>query len=76
MYKPFPVFSLQGDAYECGLQHGTQAADRVAKTIGYYLPAFARQAKQSVTTSFYFSAGTIVRLPNHMRRKRPSFSTN
>jgi isopenicillin-N N-acyltransferase like protein len=47
MYKPFPVISLEGTAYECGLQHGTAAAERVAKTIGYYLPAFLRQAKLS-----------------------------
>ncbi len=47
MYAPFPVISIEGDAYECGLQHGRAAADRVAKTIDYYLPAFLRQAKLS-----------------------------
>ena len=48
MYQPFPVVSIEGDAYECGLQHGTAAADRVARTIGFYLPAFVRQAKLSL----------------------------
>lgn len=33
-------------------------------------------AKPSAAASCYFSAGKIVRLPNHMRRKSPSFSTN
>ena len=45
MHQPFPVFSLEGDAYECGRQHGAAAADRVAKTVEHYLPAFVRQAK-------------------------------
>ena len=31
MYPPFPVISIEGDAYECGLQHGSAAAARVAK---------------------------------------------
>lgn len=48
MYKPFPVISIEGDAYECGVQHGSAAAERVAKTIGYYLPTFVRQAKLSL----------------------------
>lgn len=39
-YRPFPVLTLDGDAYECGVQHGTDAADRVAKTIEIYLSAF------------------------------------
>ena len=42
MYKPFPVISIEGDAYECGLQHGTAAVARVANTVDHYLPAFAR----------------------------------
>ena len=45
MYKPFPVISIEGDAHECGEQHGAQAADRVAKTIEFYLPSFVSQAK-------------------------------
>ncbi len=45
LYKPFPVISIEGDAFECGLQHGQAAAARVAKTIDYYLPAFVRSAK-------------------------------
>ena len=44
MYPPFPVISIEGDAYECGLQHGAAAADRVAKTIDFYLPSFVKQA--------------------------------
>ena len=47
MYKPFPVISIEGDAYECGLQHGTAAAARVANTVDHYLPAFARSTKLS-----------------------------
>ena len=45
MYQPFPVISIEGDAHECGVQHGMAAADRVAKTIDFYLPAFVREAK-------------------------------
>lgn len=44
MYKPFPVISIEGDPYSCGEQYGAAAADRVAKTIDFYLPTFARQA--------------------------------
>jgi len=35
-YKPFPVLSIEGDARECGVQHGEQAAERVARTIDIY----------------------------------------
>jgi hypothetical protein len=35
MYQPFPVISIEGDAHECGVQHGMAAADRVAKTIDF-----------------------------------------
>ena len=45
MYKPFPVINIEGDAHECGEQHGAKAADRVAKTIEFYLPSFVKQAK-------------------------------
>ena len=45
MYRPFPVISLEGDAHECGEQHGANAAERVAKTIDFYLPSFVSQAK-------------------------------
>lgn len=48
MYQPFPVISIEGDAHECGVQHGIAAADRVAKTIDFYLPAFVREAKLSL----------------------------
>lgn len=44
MYKPFPVISIEGDAYVCGEQHGVAAGERVASTIDFYLPAFVRQA--------------------------------
>ena len=47
-YKPFPVYSIEGDARECGEQYGAQAADRVARTIEIYLSAFGRQAKLSL----------------------------
>ena len=43
-YKHFPVLTLEGDAYECGMQHGAGAAERVAKTIEIYLSAFGQQA--------------------------------
>jgi len=42
-YRPFPVLTLDGDAYECGVQHGTDAADRVARTIEIYLSAFDQE---------------------------------
>ena len=45
MFAPFPVISIEGDPHECGRQHGNAAADRVAKTIEFYLPSFVRQAK-------------------------------
>ena len=45
MTAPIPVYDIEGDAYDCGVSHGRQAADRVARTIDIYLPAFARQAK-------------------------------
>lgn len=44
-YAPFPVYSLEGDARECGVQHGELAADRVAKTIEFYLGVFGRHSK-------------------------------
>jgi isopenicillin-N N-acyltransferase-like protein len=43
-YPPFPVISIEGDARECGVQYGEQAADRVARTIEIYLSAFGSQA--------------------------------
>lgn len=48
MYTPFPVISIEGDAHECGAQHGAQAADRVAHTIQFYLGVFGRQSKLSL----------------------------
>lgn len=45
MHKPFPIYDIEGDAYECGVSHGRQAAERVARTLEIYLPAFSRQAK-------------------------------
>jgi isopenicillin-N N-acyltransferase like protein len=47
-YKPFPVLTLEGDAYECGLQHGAGVPERVAKTIEIYLSAFDEQAGLSL----------------------------
>ena len=47
-YKPFPVISIEGDAHECGLQHGQRAAERVARTIDFYLGVFGRQSKLSL----------------------------
>ncbi len=48
MYKPFPIYAIEGDARECGVQHGTLAADRVAKTIDFYLGVFGRHSKLSL----------------------------
>jgi len=48
MTAPFPVYEIEGSAHECGEAHGAQAADRVARTIEVYLPAFTRQAKLSL----------------------------
>lgn len=45
MYSPFPVFNIAGTARECGLQHGAQAADRVAHTIQFYLGVFGSHSK-------------------------------
>ena len=47
-YKPFPVIAIEGDAHECGLQHGQHAAARVARTIDFYLGVFGRQSKLSL----------------------------
>ncbi len=45
MYNPFPVINLEGDAHECGVQYGAAAAERVARTVDFYLAAFVREAK-------------------------------
>ena len=45
MYQPFPVITIEGDAFECGVQHGEQAADRVARTVDFYLGVFGRHSK-------------------------------
>ena len=44
LYRPFPVISIEGDAHACGVQHGERAADRVAKTIDFYLGVFGRRS--------------------------------
>jgi isopenicillin-N N-acyltransferase-like protein len=44
-YKPFPVISIEGDAHACGVQHGARAADRVAKTIDFYLGVFGTHSR-------------------------------
>ena len=48
LYKPFPVIAIEGDAHECGVQHGARAADRVAHTIRFYLGVFGKQSKLSL----------------------------
>jgi isopenicillin-N N-acyltransferase like protein len=48
MTSPFPVLEIEGTPHECGVSHGEQAADRVARTLEIYLPAFTRQAKLSL----------------------------
>jgi hypothetical protein len=37
MIQSFPVYDIEGNAYECGLSHGEQAAERVARTLEIYL---------------------------------------
>jgi isopenicillin-N N-acyltransferase-like protein len=48
MTSPILVYDVEGDAHDCGVSHGRQAADRVARTIDIYLPAFTRQARLSL----------------------------
>jgi isopenicillin-N N-acyltransferase like protein len=48
MTIPFPLYEIEGSAHECGISHGELAADRVARTLDIYLPAFTRQAKLSL----------------------------
>ena len=48
LYKPFPVISIEGDAHECGVQHGEYAAERVARTIRFYLGVFGKHSKLSL----------------------------
>jgi len=43
MAQEFPVLELEGDAHECGLQHGSGAAARVARSVEIYLTAFGKQ---------------------------------
>jgi len=43
VYQPFPVYDIEGSAYDCGLAHGRLAASRVARTLEIYLPSFTRQ---------------------------------
>jgi isopenicillin-N N-acyltransferase like protein len=45
LYEPFPVIDIEGDARECGVQHGARAAERVAHTIEFYLGVFGRHSK-------------------------------
>lgn len=47
-YEPFPVLSIEGGARECGEQHGAQAADRVARTIAFYLGVFGKHSKMTL----------------------------
>ena len=47
-YEPFPVISIEGDAHACGVQHGQQAAERVARTIDFYLGVFSAKSKLSL----------------------------
>jgi len=36
MGSPYPVVSVEGSAYECGLRHGEAARELVQSNIGYY----------------------------------------
>lgn len=42
-FDPFPVIDVSGDAYECGQLYGAQAAERVARTVAFYLGSFERK---------------------------------
>jgi isopenicillin-N N-acyltransferase-like protein len=48
MATEFPLLELAGDAHECGVQHGSGAADRVARSIQIYLAAFGKQTTLSL----------------------------
>ena len=44
-YEPFPVISIEGNARDCGVQHGQRASERVARTIEFYLGVFGKHSK-------------------------------
>jgi isopenicillin-N N-acyltransferase-like protein len=48
MAQEFPLLEIEGNAHECGVQHGAGAADRVARSIEIYLAAFGRQTTLSL----------------------------
>lgn len=47
-YKPFPIISIEGDPHACGVQHGQHAAERVARTIDFYLGVFGAKSNLSL----------------------------
>ena len=47
MNKFFPIISVKGTAYECGLQHGEQAAGLIKRNIDYYLDYWRRNLRMS-----------------------------
>lgn len=47
MKPPFPVVSVHGSRYECGVQHGEQVPDLVKKNIAYYYGWWKRNLKMT-----------------------------
>jgi isopenicillin-N N-acyltransferase-like protein len=47
MKPPFPVVTVEGSRYECGVQHGEQAGELVKKNIDYYYGWWDRNLKMN-----------------------------
>ncbi|HUV33439.1 MAG TPA: C45 family peptidase [Candidatus Desulfaltia sp.] len=45
MESPYPMVSVEGSAYECGLQHGEAAREQVRANVGYYLGYWQRNLR-------------------------------
>ena len=50
MKTPFPVVSVSGSRYECGVQHGEQVGDLVKQNIEYYYGWWERNLKMTRST--------------------------
>ncbi len=42
MESPFPVISVEGDAYACGKQHGSRAKELIHRNLDYYFGLWER----------------------------------
>lgn len=61
MKLPFPVVSVSGSRYECGVQHGEQVCELVKKNIKYYYGWWQRNLKMDHVT-VNERADTIIRV--------------